>query len=214
LRRSGKLIVVGGKIETSMPVLYYVRHGETDLNTQGRLQGRRDTVLNAHGRQQAAECGAVLKDLFVRDQRRPQDFEYISSPLKRARQTMEVLRATLGLDPLGYETDDRLMEIAYGEWEGLTLPEIEKRSAGILAQRERDKWDFAPPGGESYRQLAGRVGSWYASLARDTVVAAHGGGVRALMALLKILPDDQATHAQIEQGVVYVFAGGRLARFA
>jgi broad specificity phosphatase PhoE len=197
-----------------MPVLYYVRHGETDLNSQGRLQGRRDTVLNAHGRQQAAECGAVLKDLFARDRRRPQDFDYTSSPLKRARQTMEVLRATLGLDPLGYETDDRLVEIAYGEWEGLTLPEIEKSNAGILAQRERDKWDFAPPGGESYRQLADRVGSWYASLARDTVVAAHGGGVRALMALLKILPDDQATHAQIEQGVVYVFADGTFSRYA
>jgi len=126
-----------------MPLLYYVRHGETDLNIQGRLQGRRDTVLNAHGRQQAAECGAVLNDLFAREQSRPQDFAYVSSPLKRARETMEVLRATLGLKPLGYEIDDRLVEIAYGEWEGLTLPEIEKKSAGILAQRERDKWDFA-----------------------------------------------------------------------
>jgi broad specificity phosphatase PhoE len=197
-----------------MPVLYYVRHGETDLNIQGRLQGRRDTMLNAHGRQQVAESGAVLKNLFVRDRRRPRDLEYVSSPLKRARQTMEVQRATLGLEPLGYEIDDRLVEIAYGEWEGLTLPEIEKKNAGILAQRERDKWDFAPPGGESYRQLAARIGSWYASLARDTVVAAHGGGVRALMALLKILPEDQATHTQVEQGVVYVFADGRLSRYA
>jgi broad specificity phosphatase PhoE len=197
-----------------MPVLYYVRHGETDLNSQGRLQGRRDTMLNAHGRQQAAESGAVLKNLFAREQRRPQDFEYLSSPLKRARETMEVLRTTLGLEPLGYETDDRLVEIAYGEWEGLTLPEIETRDAGILAQRERDKWDFTPPGGESYRQLAARIGSWYTSLARDTVVAAHGGGVRALMALLKILPEDQATHVQVEQGVVYVFAEGRFSRYA
>jgi broad specificity phosphatase PhoE len=197
-----------------MPVLYYVRHGETDLNVEGRLQGRRDTVLNAHGRQQAAECAAILKDLFARDRRRPQNFEYISSPLKRARETMEVLRATLGLEPLGYQTDDRLVEIAYGEWEGLTLPEIETRSAGILAQRERDKWDFAPPGGESYRQLAARIGAWYAGLAHDTVVAAHGGGIRALMALLNVVPEEQATHAQVEQGVVYVVADGRLSRYA
>jgi broad specificity phosphatase PhoE len=197
-----------------MPVLYYVRHGETDLNIQGRLQGRRDTVLNAHGRQQAAQCAAVLNDLFARDQRQPRDFKYVSSPLKRARETMEVLRATLGLEPLGYEIDERLVEIAYGEWEGLTLPEIETRSAGILAQREHDKWDFAPPGGESYRQLAARIGSWYASLAHDTVVAAHGGGVRALMALLNIVPKEQATHAQVEQGVVYAVADGRLSRYA
>jgi broad specificity phosphatase PhoE len=202
------------KAETSMPVLYYVRHGETDYNREGRLQGRRDTKLNPHGRWQAAECGAELHGLFVRDHRQPEDFKYISSPLKRARETMEILRATLGLEPLDYEIDDRLIEIAYGEWEGLTLPEIEARSAGVLTQRERDKWDFAPPGGESYQQVADRIGSWYRSLTSDTVVAAHGGGVRVLLALFNILPEEQATHAQIEQGVVYIFADGKVSRYA
>ena len=196
-----------------MPVLYYVRHGETDLNTQRRLQGRRDTVLNAHGRWQAAECGALLRDLFARDHRQPQEFKYISSPLERARETMEILRATLGLEAHDYEVDARLVEIAYGEWEGLTLTEIEARNGTVLTRRERDKWDFAPPSGESYRQLADRIDAWYRSLTSDTVVAAHGGGVRALMALLKILPEEQAAHAQIEQGVVYVFAAGRLSRY-
>jgi broad specificity phosphatase PhoE len=196
-----------------MPTLYYVRHGETDFNHQGRLQGRRDTVLNAHGRAQAAECGAVLHDLFRRDHRQPQEFEYIASPLKRARETMQILRASLGLQPDDYEVDARLMEIAYGEWEGLTLPEIEAGDTSILARRERDKWDFAPPGGESYRQLGARIGQWYSSLTADAVVAAHGGGVRALMALLNILPEDEATHAQIEQGVVYVFVDGKLSRY-
>jgi broad specificity phosphatase PhoE len=197
-----------------MPVLYYVRHGETDFNTEGRLQGRRDTVLNARGRQQAAECGVLLGELFARDRRQPQEFRYVSSPLKRARETMEVLRSTLGLQPRKYDIDERLVEIAYGEWEGLTLPEIEARTARVLSERERDKWDFAPPGGESYRELADRIGAWYRSLTADTVVAAHGGGVRALMAILKIVSEEQATHAQIEQGVVYVFADGKMSRFA
>jgi broad specificity phosphatase PhoE len=197
-----------------MPVLYYVRHGETDFNVEGRLQGRRDTELNAHGRRQAAECGVLLQDLFARDQRRSDELIYISSPLKRARRTMDVLRATLGLDPREYDIDARLAEIAYGDWEGLTLPEIEARGPGILARRDRDKWDFAPPGGESYRQLATRIGDWYASLTRDAVVAAHGGGVRALMALLHIVTEDEAARAPIEQGVVYVFAGGAMSRYA
>jgi len=197
-----------------MSVLYFVRHGETEFNVQGRLQGRRDTVLNAHGRRQATECGALLKALFVRDRKPPEQFDYVSSPLKRARETMEVVRATLGLEPLGYAIDDRLVEIAYGDWEGLTLAEIEKANTGILAQRERDKWDFAPPGGESYRQVAARIRAWYASLVNDTVVAAHGGGVRALMALFNILSEEQATHAQVEQGVVYVFAEGKVSRYA
>ena len=197
-----------------MPVLYCVRHGETDFNRQGRLQGRRDTVLNAHGRQQAAECGVLLRDLFARDHRRPQDFKYVASPLKRARETMEIVRATLGLQPHDYEVDARLIEIAYGEWEGLTLQEIETQNASVLSARERDKWDFAPPGGESYRELADRIGKWYGSLTADNVVAAHGGGVRALMAILNIESEEQATRAQIEQGVIYVFADGKMSRYA
>src|SRR6516164_2401395 len=197
-----------------MSVLYYVRHGETDFNSQGRLQGRRDTVLNAHGRRQAAECGLLLGDLFVRDRRRTQDFKYVSSPLKRARKTMEIVRATLGLEAHDYQVDARLIEIAYGEWEGLTLHEIETRNASVLSARERDKWDFAPPGGESYRELADRTGSWYSSLTADTVVAAHDGGVRALMAISNIVSEEEATHAQIAQGVVYVFANGKMSRYA
>jgi broad specificity phosphatase PhoE len=197
-----------------MPVLYYVRHGETDFNVEARLQGRRDTALNAHGREQAAECGELLRDLFARDNRAAGNFAYVASPLRRARETMEILRDTLGLDPQGYATDDRLMEISYGEWEGLTLPEIDARMPGLLAERQRDKWDFAPPGGESYRELTARISEWYTSLTRDTVVAAHGGGVRALMVLFDVLPKEEATYAQIAQGVVYVFADGAMTRYA
>jgi probable phosphoglycerate mutase len=197
-----------------MPVLYYVRHGETDFNVEGRLQGRRDTLLNARGRQQAIECGNLLRDLFARERCRADDFAYVASPLRRARETMELLRTTLGLDRVSYATDDRLMEISYGDWEGLTLPEIEARMPGALAERERDKWDFTPPGGESYRELTNRISEWYAAMTRDTVVAAHGGGVRALMALFNVVPRDEATHASIAQGVVYVFAEGTMSRYA
>jgi probable phosphoglycerate mutase len=197
-----------------MPVLYYVRHGETDFNAEQRLQGRQDTLLNARGRSQAKDSGELLRGLFARDSRDANDFAYVASPLRRARETMEILRPPLGLTPHPYATDDRLLEISYGAWEGLTLPEIEARMPGMLAERERDKWDFAPPDGESYRELTARISDWYASLTRDTVVAAHGGGVRALMALFNVLPKDEATHAQIAQGAVYVFANGTMACYA
>ena len=197
-----------------MPVLYFIRHGETDFNVEARLQGRRDTELNALGRRQAAESGDLLRDLFARDNRSPSDFAYVASPLKRARETMEILRRELGLDPHAYSIDDRLMEIAYGEWEGLTLPEIEVRMPGMLEERERDKWDFAPPGGESYRSLTDRMREWYASLTQDTVAAGHGGGVRALMAIFNVMPKEEATHARIAQGVVYVFKDGTMSRYA
>jgi probable phosphoglycerate mutase len=197
-----------------MPVLYYVRHGETDYNVEGRLQGQHETSLNARGRAQAKFCGRLLGDLFAREPRRIDDYAYVSSPLLRARETMQIMRATLGLDPGAYGLDDRLKEIGYGEWEGWTLAEIMARDPHVLVRREQDKWGFEPPGGESYRALARRVGCWYAGIARDTVVAAHAGIARALMANLNVLPELEATHAEISHGVVYVFADGTMARYA
>lgn len=127
---------------------------------------------------------------------------------------MEIVRGVLGLDTHAYETDDRLMEISYGAWEGLTLPEVEAHEPGVLARREHEKWDFTPPGGESYREVAKRVAEWYATLTRDTVVIAHGGVGRSLMANFHILPEENATHAEVVQGVVYVFTDGAIAQYA
>src|SRR5712692_2915314 len=95
------------------PVIYYVRHGLTDWNVQQRLQGRHDVPLNAEGCAQAVRCGEILRDLFIRDGHAPGDFAYVSSPLSRARKTMELVRATLGLEQSGFAVDARLAEIAF-----------------------------------------------------------------------------------------------------
>jgi broad specificity phosphatase PhoE len=197
-----------------MPTIFLVRHGETDFNVAQRLQGRYETSLNARGRQQAGACAGILRDLFGRDGRAADDYAYVSSPLLRARETMELVRAALGVDPPAYALDDRLQEISYGDWEGLTLSEVAARDPQVLALRERDKWDFVPAGGESYSNVARRVADWYASIALDTVVVAHGGVVRVLMANFCILPAEEAVHADILHGVVYVFVNGTMARYA
>jgi broad specificity phosphatase PhoE len=195
-------------------LLYYVRHGLTDWNLAGRLQGHRDIPLNQAGRAQAAQCGQILRDLLARAARPAAHLDYVSSPLSRARETMEIMRTTLGLAPAGYGTDPRLSELSFGEWEGLTYAEVMQRDSDVVAKREADKWDFLPPRGENYRALALRVGAWHASLARDTVVCAHGGTGRALVALLGIAPREQAVHQEIDQGVVYVIEPGSITRYA
>jgi probable phosphoglycerate mutase len=195
-------------------LLYYVRHGLTDWNLAGRLQGHRDVPLDPAGRAQAACCGLILRDLFARDGRAAADLDYVSSPLVRARDTMEIMRDTLGLAGAGYGIEPRLTEISFGEWEGLTYPEVMTRDPDVVARREGDKWEFRPPGGENYRQVALRVGAWYESLTRDTVACAHGGTGRALLALLGIAPHDEAVHREIDQGVVYVLGRNSLARYA
>jgi probable phosphoglycerate mutase len=197
-----------------MPVVYYVRHGRTDWNLAQRLQGRCDVPLNAAGCAQAARCGEILRDLLAADGRAPAALDYVSSPLQRARRTMEIARTALGLEPHGYAVDERLTELDFGEWDGLTYADVLARDKDVIARREADKWAFLPPGGESYAQLALRVGDWYRALPRDAVVAAHGGTARALMAHLAIAAPDDATHYSVEHGVVYVFAGNTLARYS
>ena len=197
-----------------MPVIYYVRHGLTDWNVQQRLQGHRDVPLNQDGRAQAVQCGEILRDLLDRDGRSPQELDYVSSPLVRARETMELMRATLGLERDGYRIDARLAEISFGEWEGLTYADVLARDQDVVGRRESNKWSFLPHGGESYAQLTVRLRAWYETVDTDTVVAAHGGTARALIAHLAIAAPDDATHYSIDQGVVYVFSGNAVARYA
>ena len=196
------------------PIIYYIRHGLTDWNVQQRLQGHLDIPLNAEGRGQAARCGEILRDLFQRDGRAPQELDYVSSPLVRARKTMEIARASLGLAHTGFAVDPRLAEIAFGEWEGLTYSDVMASDKDVVAKRESDKWGFCPPGGESYAQLTLRMRAWYETVDKDTVVTAHGGTARALVAHLALVPPEDATHYAIDQGVVYVFANGGLTRYA
>jgi broad specificity phosphatase PhoE len=201
-------------ISMPRPVIYYVRHGLTDWNMQQRLQGRHDVPLNAEGCAQAMRCGEILSALFERDGRSAQELSYAASPLIRARGTMELMRRTLGLAPSDYAVDARLAEIAFGEWEGLTYDDVLARDKDLVARRESNKWRFIPPGGESYAQVTARIGEWYDSVRTDTVVAAHGGTARALIAYLAIASPGDATHYPIDQAVVYVFAGDSLTRCA
>ncbi len=194
------------------PVLYFVRHGETDWNRERRLQGQHDIPLNPLGRTQAQRCGTLLRELLGKDGVGVADYDYVSSPLGRARETMEIMRGVMGLDPSAYRTDARLMEMSFGRWEGFTYAELQTREAAALEARERDKWGFVLPGGESYAQLEKRVQVWYESVACTTVVSAHGGVCRALMALLKVVQPSEASMGDVGQGVVYVFNGTAMTR--
>jgi broad specificity phosphatase PhoE len=195
------------------PTIYYIRHGETDWNLAGRLQGRHDVPLNARGRSQATHCGDILRDLFARDRCDPADFDYVSSPLGRARETMELVRLPLGLPPGGYRVEERLAEIAFGDWEGFTIAQLHIRDPQGIATREHDKWHFVPPGGESYKAVSERMCEWHRSLTRDTVAVAHGGTARGLIACLGIAKPAAAPLVDIAHGVVYVFEEERLTRY-
>jgi probable phosphoglycerate mutase len=187
----------------AQPTIYFVRHGETDWNAEGRLQGQRDVLLNALGLVQAEEAGRRLArlapDLAVLD--------FVASPLSRTRVTMERARAAAGLEPQKYRTDARLRELSFGQWEGLTWKELRARDPRAAAARTRDKWGYVPPGGESYAMLTQRVAPVLAELTGDAVIVSHGGVARAIIALLGLAPKEQAPVIDIWQGRVLVLDG-------
>jgi len=196
------------------PTIYYIRHGETEWNADGRLQGTRDIPLNDLGRKQAADAGSILADLFARDGRSEQSLAFVASPLGRARSTMELVRGALELPPADYSIDDRLREIGYGDWEGSTLRQMQASDPEVFAKRQADKWTVPPPGGESYAAVQIRMRDWYDSLLVDTVAVAHGGTARALMVALGIETSASAADLTIEQGAVYVFGDGGLTKYS
>jgi broad specificity phosphatase PhoE len=197
-----------------MPTIYYIRHGETDWNVEGRLQGGIDTPLNDLGRTQATHAGGILADMFARDGRVASGLAFVASPLQRARHTMDLVRTELGLPPDGYRLDDRLREIGYGHWEGSTLAQMQALDPELFASRQFDKWTVPPPGGETYASVQIRMRDWYDSVKVDTVAVAHGGTARALMVALGIETPASASDLYIEQGVVYLFSNGGVTKYS
>jgi len=198
----------------NMPTIYYIRHGETEWNADGRMQGAQDIPLNDVGRKQAAIAGGVLADLFARAGRIEASRQFIASPLGRARSTMELVRDALRLPPHDYAIDDRLREIGYGRWEGSTLAQMHAADPELFAKRQADRWTVPAPGGECYADVERRMRDWYHQLTADTVAVAHNGTARGLRVALGIETSESAADIFLEQGAVYVFADGGLTKYS
>jgi probable phosphoglycerate mutase len=187
----------------------FIRHGQTDWNFEGRMQGRRDIPLNATGEGQAAANGARLKTFLTAEGIDPGTLDFVSSPLGRTRTTMELLRGAMGLEPDSYRLEDRIKEITFGDWEGFTLEELADEEQERLLQRRADKWSFVPPGGESYEMLSERIAAWLSSLDRPAVVVSHGGVFRAVRGLLEGRDKASVPRIDVPQDKVFVWRDGQ-----
>lgn len=183
----------------SFGTLYFVRHGETDWNMQGRLQGSRDIPLNDHGRVQAGEIAQRLRDAAIT----PETLPFHVSPLVRTRETADILRHRLGMPVHGYTLEPRLAELSFGKWEGMTWKEVRAHDPSAPKRIKRG-WHYTPPEGESYAMLAERLCPWLDTLTGDNVVVSHGGVARALIAMVCGVPSEDATQEDIWQGRLLV----------
>lgn len=183
--------------------IFLIRHGETDWNLAGRLQGGHDIPLNDLGREQAAGAARVIGQLSADPPRC-----FVASPLSRAAQTMAILRAGLGLPPDDFRRDDRLKELSFGRWEGSTWLDLRRRDPIGVAARDADPWHFVPPGGESYAALTERARAAVAEITEDAVIVTHGGVIRALLHALTGMPVETAADLPVRQGAVYAVGDG------
>ena len=166
---------------------YLVRHGETQWNAERRVQGHTDVPLHDGGREQALRTGQRLADTRFG--------AVYSSDLIRARETAEIIVAASNTGPYEIVFDERLREVSFGKLEGKTWTEMDGVDGVREAvQNERDL-DFAPPGGESYREMLDRLGAFAEMIKErhandDVLVVGHGAAFRALAVRLLGLPDE------------------------
>lgn len=184
--------------------LFFIRHGETVYNREGRVTGQSDIPLGPRGLDQAAGAGRTLRKLLGRRGIDPASIPFHASPLERAVRTAQAVRTAMGLEPAPLALDPRLMELSLGAWEGSLVADIERREPEVFARRRADPWTSTAPGGETYADLAARVGEALGSYPRPCVLVAHAGTGRAVLHLEADLPRLQASSAPIHQGRVLV----------
>jgi len=154
-----------------MTMIGFIRHGLTEWNKEHRIQGLRDEPLSPEGR--AALRGLGPPDRLARAR-------WMVSPLMRAVETAELLGLDAIPEPLLVETD-------WGEWEGRTVHELRSADPEGMAENEQKGLDFRPPGGESPRDVQGRLIDWAEALPETGPgpfgAVTHKGVIRAAVAL-------------------------------
>jgi len=170
--------------------IVFVRHGLTDWNRESRYQGQTDIELSEDGVRQAEAVGRRLAEEKIH--------RIYSSDLKRARATAEKIAAHHEISVI---VDERLRELSFGEWEGLTFEQITAKWPELQKKWIADPVNFTSPGGESARDLEKRVFLALQDIRKDLielknnasqdesdipvgVIVSHGGVIRWLMAFL------------------------------
>lgn len=179
------------------PEILVLRHGETEWNRAGRIQGVHDSALTDKGKEQAARQGEILREFGV------ENWAWISSPQGRA---LATARIASGLDAL--DTDPRLAEVDVGDWTGATREQIKAARPDVFALGPLAWYDKAP-GGEGIQALAGRVEAFLGDLAGPTVIVTHGITSRVLRCLATGQSPLNYANVSGGQGVVYHLQDGR-----
>jgi broad specificity phosphatase PhoE len=176
------------------PPIYFVRHGETDWNREGRIQGQIDIPLNSTGHEQSHRVARALKehaDGLKIDR-------LVVSPLTRARQTMGYVCREFDLPETLVEIAPAMLELAFGVWEGRHFREMAADKSYPKDLLSHFHW--RPKDGESYEDGFERVQRWIGPIDGPTIVVAHGAIGRCLIGLVSDLSREQMVAVHTPQG--------------
>lgn len=191
--------------------IYLLRHGETELNVKGRYQGELDSPLTFNGIEQVETNAKMLKMLIDN----PREWEFISSPLGRAQQSIDIICEILGFDKSKVIMDNRLKEVSVGKWAGLTIKEIEKSWPELIKNTNNYNWYFNSPNGESYDAVIERVSGWLHSI-RDkekVIVMSHGLTGRIIRGLYLGITKEQSLVLEVSQNTFFKLSDKQIERF-
>jgi broad specificity phosphatase PhoE len=175
----------GRGIKGKRVILYVIRHGEAEGNREGRFLGQIDPPLTETGRQQARRMAGFLSGLGIR--------QILASDLSRAAETAGIVGAAIGLP---VRRIPALREVNHGVIDGWTAAAI--RASVYGREREKDKYNYRPPRGESYRDIEARILSVVAALAEEpSLIVTHMGPMRVLLHRLCGYDERRATATQI-----------------
>lgn len=182
------------------PRLLLLRHGETEWNQQGRLQGRKNSPLTDLGRAQARRQGEILRKI-----QGIESFDAVCSPLGRAQETARIALGTIGKLP---RLDPNVAEINAGDWEGKTFADIQKSHSGFEEQ-DLMRLFLTAPGGEGFDALRNRCESFLQQLEKPTIVVSHSVTLCMIRGLLRALSRKEIEFLDRPQGAVYDVTSGQ-----
>ena len=196
-------------VRGELPDIYFIRHGQTDWNAQGRYQGQKDIALNKKGRGQASANGVLLTDLLSKAELDPNEMDWYASSLSRAIDTMELIRSNFSGLSKKVKIDKSLIEVSFGEHEGSLYRDL---TSDFAKRGERDEsfWGHRPKGGESYIDLVDRIEPFISNITKPSIIVSHGGIARVFRYLLEGLPKIDVVNMATPQDAILHFSKGKL----
>ncbi len=193
--------------------LFLIRHGETKFNVAGRFQGQNDSGLTERGVLQARANAVEI----ARRSGQATNLHFVSSPLGRTLKTSQLVCEVLGFPFAQVQTDDRLKEMHYGAWQGMTEFEIDQEYPGLWAARNKQPDTFKIPGdGESYNDLYHRIDDWLDETRAlwdgeaTWIVVSHGGTGSVIRGRYLGLTTQETRNLPRPHACIYEFKGGTI----